>query len=203
MRTGAVPLMSSCTKVRTSFLGESGPRTSCFVTDSSRACAMTFAVALARAAGLDSTATGVLSASLRPSPICAAMNCACRNPSFASGQSKSRPVGDALSGFPCRSSMSLIASSPSHHIRFCTRTFPEEPNCAVPRCYGQSSIRALTRLRITARSEERLAGQELRYRNPREQYNTYGISPGDYTLGVRRPEFDWRYSPDYPMTRMH
>src|SRR2546427_9439595 len=154
MRTGAVPLMSSCTKVRTSFLGESGPRTSCIVTGSLRAWAMTFAVALARAAGLESTATGVLSASLRPSSSCAAMNCACRNPSFANGQSKSRPVGDSLSGFPCRSSMSLIArfSFPSNQVLY--TNVPEEPHCAVTRCYGLSSYQAQSHLRIAAEKQE-------------------------------------------------
>ena len=46
--------------------------------------------------------------------------------------------------------MSLIArfSFPSNPVLY--TNVPEEPHCAVPRCYGQSSIRALARLRIAA-----------------------------------------------------
>jgi len=50
--------------------------------------------------------------------------------------------------------MSLIArfSFPSNPVLY--TNVPEEPHCAVPRCYGQSSIRALTRLRIAAEKQE-------------------------------------------------
>jgi len=126
------------------------PRTSCIVTGSSRACAMTFAVALAARRWARQHRHRLLPASLRSSSSCAAMNCACRNPPLPAGNRSLAPLATRFRVFRPKQHEPHRQVLLSHQIRFCTRTFPEEPNCAVPSLLWSIVHRALTRLRIAA-----------------------------------------------------